>query len=118
MENEMRKDIDRVKNFGKFINEDKSKFDKQYQEYLKRKEIKVDKIDEYQEMTNYVRKFDMIPYEPYLNAPQGVYTLKNHIAQVDLRKCEMNDISILKQAFLQLSEKCDEFISDRRSENF
>jgi hypothetical protein len=30
----------------------------------------------------------------------------------------MNDVDILKQAFLQLSEKCDEFISDRRDGNF
>jgi hypothetical protein len=120
MESEMRKDIDRVKNFGKFINEDtnKNRFDKQYQEYLKRQQTKVEKIDEYTDMTNYVKKFDMIPYEPYINAPQGVYTLKNHTAPVDLRKCEMNDIAILKQAFLQLSEKCDEFISDRRDGNF
>jgi hypothetical protein len=117
MESEMRKDIDRVKNFGKFINEDtnKNRFDKQYQEYLKRQQTKVEK---YADMTNYVKKFDMIPYEPYINAPQGVYTLKNHTAPVDLRKCEMNDIAILKQAFLQLSEKCDEFISDRRDGNF
>lgn len=120
MKNEMRKDIDRVKNFGNIISEDnnREKFNKRYQEYLNRQQNKVEKIDEYVDMTNYVKKFDMIPYEPYINAPQGVYTLKDHTAPVDLRKCEMNDIAILKQAFLQLSEKCDEFISDRRDGNF
>ena len=110
--------MDIVKSFDNFINEDKSWYDTHYKKHLKRKETEVNKIDEYQEMTNYVTKFDMVPYEPYLNAPQGVYTLKNHKAPVDLRKCEINDISILKQAFLQLSEKCDEFISDRMSEDF
>lgn len=115
MSKEMREQMNKVKNFGKFINEDNK-----YQEYLKRQkqQPKIEKVDEYSDMTNYVKKFNMIPYEPYLGAPQGVYTLKNHTAPVDLRNSEMNDISILKQAFLQLSEKVDEFISDRRSENF
>jgi len=115
MSKEMREQIDRIKGFGKFLNEDNK-----YQEYLKRQknQPKVEKVDEYLDMTNYVKKFNMIPYEPYLGSPQGIYTLKNHTAPVDLRNCDMNDVDILKQAFLQLSEKCDEFISDRRDGNF
>lgn len=120
MKNEMRKDIDRVKNFGNIISEDnnREKFNKRYQEYLNRQQNKVEKIDEYVDMTNYVKKFDMVPYEPYLNAPQGVYTLRNHTAPVDLRNCEMNDTSILKQILIQLSDRCNDYELERCDNNF
>jgi len=81
-------------------------FNKRYSDYKKIKETAVKKPDEYSEMTEYVKKFDMVPYLPHVGSPQGIYTLNNNVAPVDLRKCELNDISILKQALSELSDRC------------
>lgn len=53
-------------------------------------------------------KLGLEPYNPYLGSPKGFYSYKGFKAPVDLTACAEDEISILKTAVSQLSEKLDD----------